>query len=484
MNTQVIRLFGLVTLLFAVLVGFTSRWSVFEAEALRDQDENKRVLLEQQQIRRGTVFAADGTVIARSVRRGRGNARIYLRRYPQGALFGHPIGYSFTELGQSEFEQFHDDELIGAEAEFASLLDELRGHRQEGDNIVSTLFPSAQQTAFEALGGQPGAVIAIEPQTGKVRAMISQPPYDPTDVPGHFAQLNRDESAPLLNRATQSGYPPGSTMKVVTATAALDSGKFTPSSVVNGDTGIPIDGVPLANSGGASFGPIDLTTALTNSVNTVWAQVAEAVGTETYYDYMDRYGFGEDPAIDLPDDELAPSGVYAEGRVIPESAPVDIGRVGIGQERLFVTPLQMATVVATVANGGERPRLTLWDRVVDPDGRVVKRFDPRTEEEVMSPETAATLNEMMQSVVNEGTGTAAALSGIDVAGKTGTAEVPGREACAGLPNQAWFIGFAPANDPQVAVAATIECTTGQGGTVAAPIAKAVMESVLAAQGNG
>ena len=482
MNSQVVRLFGLIVLLFAVLVGFTSRWSVFEAEALRDQDENKRVLLEQQQIRRGTIFAADGSVIARSRQRGKGEARIFVRRYPQGALFGHPIGYSFTELGQSAFERFHNDELIGEESEFTSLLDELRGHRQEGDDIVSTLFPSAQQTALDALGGQAGAVVALEPQTGKVRALVSQPPYDPTDVPGNFAQLNKDPEAPLLDRATQSGYPPGSTMKTVTATAALDSGKFTPDSVVNGDTGIPIDGVPLENSGGASFGPIDLTTALTNSVNTVWAQVAEAVGKDTMYEYMNRYGFGEDPPIDLPDDELAPSGVYENGRVISPAAPVDIGRVGIGQERLFVTPLQMAEVVATIANGGQRMRPQLWDRVVDPDGRVVKRMSPKVEAQVMSPETASTLNTMMQAVVNEGTGTAAALSGIDVAGKTGTAEVPGREACQGLPNQAWFVGFAPADDPQVAVAATIECTTGQGGTVAAPIAKAVMEAVLSAQG--
>jgi penicillin-binding protein A len=481
MNSQMVKLFGLIALLFAVLVGFTSYWSVFEAEALKEKRVNRRPLLEQQQIRRGTILAADGSVIARSVRRGRGDNLIYTRRYPQGSLFGHPIGYSFTEKGQSEFEKFHNDELIGEESEFSSLLDELRGHRQEGDNIVSTLIPSAQQTAFEALGGQPGAVVALEPQTGRVRALASVPPYDPNQVPDRFAQLNRDSGAPLLDRATQSGYPPGSTFKVVTATAALDTGEFTPDSVVNGDTGIEIDGVPLQNAGGASFGPIDLTTALTNSVNTVWAQVAEALGEETMYEYMDRFGFNRDPQIDLPDDELAPSGVYEGGELLSPDQPVDIGRVAIGQERLFVTPLQMAEVAAAVANRGDLMRPRLWDRVVDPDGRVVERMKPQTQSEVMSEETAATLNEMMQNVVNEGTGTAAALSGISVAGKTGTAEVPGREACAGLPNQAWFIGFAPAEDPQVAVAATVECTSGQGGTVAAPIAKAVMEAVLAAQ---
>jgi peptidoglycan glycosyltransferase len=481
MNSQVVKLFGLMTALFALLVGFTSYWSVFEAEALKENRVNRRPLLEQQQIRRGTIRAADGTVIARSVSRGSGDDLIYVRRYPQGGLFGHPIGYSFTEKGQSEFERFHNDELVGEESEFTSLLDELRGKRQEGDDIVSTLIPDAQRTAFEALGGQPGAVVAIEPQTGKIRALASVPPYDPRDIPGRFAQLNRDEGAPLLDRATQSGYPPGSAMKVVTATAALDSGEFTPASVVNGDTGIPIDGVPLANAGGASFGPVDLTTALTNSVNTVWAQVGEAVGAETMYEYMGRFGFNRDPEIDLPDDELVPSGVYESGDLLSLGQPVDIGRVAIGQERLFVTPLQMAEVVAAVANGGELMRPQLWDRVVDPDGRVVDRMDPKVQSEVMSAETAATLNEMMQNVVAEGTGTAAALSGISVAGKTGTAEVPGREACAGLPNQAWFIGFAPAEDPQVAVAATVECTSGQGGTVAAPIAKAVMESVLAFQ---
>ena len=153
-----------------------------------------------------------------------------------------------------------------------------------------------------------------------------------------------------------------------------------------------------------------------------------------------------------------------------------------GQERLLVTPMQMAEVAAAVANGGELMRPRLWDRVVDPDGRVVRRMEPESQSRVVSEETAAELNTMMQGVVNEGTGTQAALSGIEVAGKTGTAEVPGRENCDGLPNQAWFIGFAPASDPQIAVAATVECTSGQGGTVAAPIARAVIESVLATEG--
>lgn len=481
MNSQVVKLFGLLAVLFGVLVAFTSNWSVFDAEALQDKAANKRPLLEAQQIERGRILAADGSVIARSVARGRGDDLIYVRRYPQAALFGHPIGYSFVEQGEVELEKSHNDELVGEESEFTSILDELQGGRTEGDDVHTTLLPSAQQTALDALAGQPGSVVAVEPQTGKVRAMVSVPPYDPGRIPDALGRFNKEPSSPLLDRATQSGYQPGSAMKVVTATAALDSGEFTPGSVVNGDSGIPIDGVPLANSGGASFGPIDLTTALTNSVNTVWAQVAEELGTEVYFEYMDRFGFTRDPEIDLPDEGLFPSGVYDGADLLGPNDPIDIGRVAIGQERLLVTPLQMAEVAAAVANGGEMMRPQLWEKVVDPDGRVVRRMDPKVQAEVMEPETAETLNEMMQNVVNEGTGTAAALSGIEVAGKTGTAEVPGRESCGGLPNQAWFIGFAPATDPQVAVAATIECTSGQGGTVAAPIAKAVMESVLAAE---
>jgi penicillin-binding protein A len=477
-NAQVARLYGLIVLMFAVLIGFTSYWAVFDAEALKDKRVNRRPLLEELQVRRGTIFGDDGSVIARSTKEGKGASRFYTRHYPQGSLFGHPIGYSFLDRGQSGFERYHDNELVGNESEFSSILDQLQGHRQEGDNIVSSLDPAAQRVALDGLAGRAGAVVAIEPRTGKVRALVSQPPYDPNDVPNRFAQLNKDAAAPLLDRATQSGYAPGSTMKVVTTTAALDAGKLTPDSVINGSSPITIEGVPLSNSGGEQFGSISLTDALTNSVNTVFAQVGEKVGTATMYKYMDRFGFNSKPQIDLPSDELAISGVYDSGHLIGPGDPIDIGRVAIGQERLFVTPLQMAEVAATVGNGGELMRPQLWDRVVDPDGRTVKRMNPTVQSEVMKPETATQLNEMMQNVVNDGTAAGVFPSSLQVAGKTGTAELgTGRQACS-LPNQAWFIGFAPADDPKIAVAATIECTSSFGAEVAGPIARSVMETIL------
>jgi len=305
--------------------------------------------------------------------------------------------------------------------------------------------------------------------------MVSIPEYDPNQIPKHFAQFNRDQSAPLFNRATQAGYPPGSTMKVVTATAALDSGELNPNSTFSGRSPITIEGVPLSNSGGEQFGTIDMTTALTNSVNTWWAQAGEKIGKDTMFKYMDRYGFNAKPRLDYPSFQLAASGVYDGNKLLGPNDTIDIGRVAIGQERLRVTPLQMAEVAATVANKGELMEPRLWSKVIDPDGRETK-LDPARQSRVMSENTAAELNTMMQSVVNEGTGTAAAVSGIDVAGKTGTAEIS-----SGV-NDAWFIGFAPANDPQIAIACVVEHTSGFGGPTCGPIFKAVAEQIL--RGNG
>jgi len=199
--------------------------------------------------------------------------------------------------------------------------------------------------------------------------MVSIPEYDPNAVQNSrtFQRLNTETSAPLFNRATQAGYPPGSTMKVVTATAGLDSGILSPSSTFSGRSPIPIEGVPLSNSGGEQFGTIDMTTALTNSVNTWWAQAAEKIGKNTMFKYMDRYGFNAKPRLDYPSFQLAASGVYQGNRLLGPGDTIDIGRVGIGQERLRVTPLQMAEVAATVANKGELMEPRLWSKVTDPD---------------------------------------------------------------------------------------------------------------------
>lgn len=477
MNKSIYRLFALVLVMLGAVVGFTSYWSVVDAESLRDNPENRRLLLEEAQIRRGTITTADGEVVARSRSRGPGRQPFFERRYPAGDSFGHPLGYYFLERGRSGIELSLDDVLSGRKAEFVSILEQLEGRSREGSDVTLTIDAEAQRAAIQALGGQTGAVVAIAPQTGAVEVMVSNPPYDPNAVrdTDTFRALNRAADAPLVNRATQSGYAPGSTMKVVTAAAALDSGEFQPDSILDGDTGIPISGVPLENFGGQSFGETTLTDALTNSVNTVWAQVGEQLGTETMFEYMDRFGFSKRPPLDYPPHQMSASGVFDGRRLLDSGDSVDIGRVAIGQERLQVTPVQMAMVASAVANGGVLMKPEFVQSITDPDGRT-EEVEPEQESRVMSEQAASTLAEMMSNVVDEGTGTAAALAGINVAGKTGTAERDAGD------NQAWFVGFAPVDDPQVAIAVTVERTSGTGGEVAGPIARDVMEVLLAGSG--
>jgi peptidoglycan glycosyltransferase len=481
-NRQIVKLFAFIVVLFGVLVGFTSYWSVFDAEALKEEEANKRPLLEQQQIRRGRILAADGTVIAKSVGKGKGAEKRYVRRYPQGSLFGHPIGYSFVRQGDSEFEQFHNDELVGEDSEFSSILDELTGGTQEGNDIVTNIDAEAQRVALGDLQEAGfGAVVAIEPSTGAVKVMASNAPYDPNRVPYELSKLNRNEiETPLLNRATQGLYPPGSTFKVVTAAAGLESGTITPETTIDAPGTLEVEGTPLQNDFNEDFGPIALDTALTNSVNTWFGQLGQQVGQDELFETMEKFGFNSTPAIDLPDDEVYNSGVYEEGELLKRNDPVDLARLAIGQERLLATPLQIAEVAAAIANGGKLMKPQIWKRVIDPDGRVIDKLDPSVYSEPVSGETAEELTTAMEGVVSEGTGTNAAISGISVAGKTGTAETPGNEACGGgaEENQAWFMGFAPADDPQIAIVASVECTEQFGNDVAAPIFRDVAETIL------
>ncbi len=482
MNRQIVKLFGLVVALFAVLIGFTSYWSVFDAEALKEKEANKRPLFEQQQIERGRILAADGTVIARSVAKGQGSAKRYVRRYPEGSLYGHPIGYSFAREGDSEFEQFHNDELIGNESEFVSILDELRGFRQEGNDIVTNIDPTAQQVAMSGLEAAGfGAVVAIEPSSGRVKVLASNPSFDPNQIPYELDELNANEiESPLFNRATQGQYPPGSTFKVVTAAAGLDSGEITPETPIDAPGTLEVEGTPLENDFGEDFFGATLDTALTNSVNTWFGQLGQQLGNDTMFEYMERFGFNSKPPIDLPADAVSASGVFSEEELLGRNDPVDLARVAIGQERLAVTPLQMAMVASAVANEGRLMKPQIWSRVVDPDGRVTERLDPAQYSQPIDEQTAAELTTAMEGVVSEGTGTNAAIPGVAVAGKTGTAETPGNIACGGGAdeNQAWFIGFAPADDPQIAIAASVECTEQFGNDVAAPIFREVAETIL------
>jgi peptidoglycan glycosyltransferase len=480
-NQPILRLFGLVVVMFALLVAFTSRWTIFDAASLRDNPLNARALLQQQRIERGSILAANGSVLARSVRvaGSSGSESIFERTYPTGEEFAHAIGYYYITLGRTGLESFRNNVLNGQrEAGLQTILDQLQGSKRRGDEVITTLNPGAQQVANSALAGHEGAVVALDPRTGAVLVMASAPSFDPNALRSqrsseHLARTS--PGRPLVNRATQFGYAPGSSFKVVTATAAIDTGAFTPESTVNGRDNVPISGVPLQNDNNASFGSITLTEALAKSVNTVWAQVAERLGAQTMARYMNRFGFDHKPQLDYPADEMSSSGEYEGTRLIsPTSHLVDVGRMGIGQDKLGVTPLQMAEVAAAVANGGRLMAPHLTDRVLEPDGRTVLRVAPRVQSVVMKPSTAAAVTSMMVAVVNEGTGTSAQIPGVQVAGKTGTAETQIGTAI----NNVWFIAFAPAAAPRVAIAVTLRGVPGFGGAFAAPVARQVLERLL------
>ena len=480
MNQPIARLFVVVLVLFAVLIGFTSRWSVFEASALRANPDNKRPGLEDQYVARGAIVDAEGTAIARSVRQPGGR---YTRSYPFGPLFAAPIGFYDPANGATELELSRNGVLAGAPAQQSSILDQLSGRPTTGDEVVTTLDKHAQQLAYQALAGRDGAVVAMVPSTGAIKVMAASPSFDPNQVADRaaFNRLNHDPAAPLVNRATASQYAPGSTFKVVTAIAAIDTGRYTPASIVNGNSPIVVSGQPLSNDSGTSYGPVSLSDALTNSINTVWAQVALKVGASTLQNYMDRLGFYRAPPIDLPGDELAVSGVRYPGRpgYLQLASGADIGRVGIGEGGLEVTPLQMVMVASAVANGGRLMVPHLTREIVNADGQVVQTVTPELYSDVMRPSTAQEVGGMMENVVRDGTGTAAALAGITVAGKTGTAQD-----CTSLAvcdtSQVWFIAYAPVENPQIAIAVTIAHQVGFGGSIAAPIARQVLQALLGA----
>jgi penicillin-binding protein A len=478
-NKPIGRLFLVSMLMFGALLVATSWWTVLRADSLNNDhpDLNKRSLLRSLKIRRGTIRAADGTAIARSIR---GRDGVYRRTYPTGNVFGHPVGYSYVTIGQTELEAFYDDELTGEEDALTTTVDQLLGKRREGKNLITSLDPDAQRIAEEGIlrAGQSGAAVALDPRTGAIKAMASVPSYDPNEVrdPKALRAANKDETnKPLVNRAVQFGYAPGSTFKVVTATAALDSGKFQPGSTVDGTNDVKISGVPLSNDFNESFGQIDLTTALAKSVNTAWAQVGEQLGKPTMREYMRRFGFERKPQLDYPRNAMSASGEYRNGRLIPATSRfVDVGRMAIGQDKLSVVPLQMAQVAAAVANGGKLMKPHIVSRVVDRDGRTTDRIEPEVQSEVMKPSTAAAVRDMMVAVVERGTGGQAKIPGVQVAGKTGTAETQiGTKI-----NDVWFIAFAPAEAPRVAVAVTVAQAPGFGGDIAAPIARDIMEELL------
>jgi penicillin-binding protein A len=490
-NRQIAQLSILALAMIAALIVGTTYWQTWAAAGLADRQDNAIKLVAQFSIKRGLIRAADGEILATNrKKKTKSGQTVYFRRYPQGGLFAHAVGYSTVSRARTGLEASENDYLTGSNTNLKTILDktltQLRGATIKGNNLWLTLKPRAQRVAMAQLAGQCGAAVALDTRTGAVQVMASQPTFNPNLVESNFNSILR-AGAPcrpasrLENRATAGLFTPGSSFKVVTSTAALDSGRYTINSSFN-DPGYCIEyGKQVHNFADQGqverFGTVSFLTALEHSINAVFCDIGKAIGARSVLNAAKRFGFYKDPPLETPSNERSPSGLFDHGKLFdPKHAEtqVDPGRLAFGQERMLVTPLQMAMVAAGVANNGVVMRPYLVQRVTAPDGSVVTRTKPHKYKRAMKPGTAAALNQMMQAVVTGGTGTAAQIPGIKVAGKTGTAET----GATGTPNTTWFIAFAPANAPRVAVAVVLQNQTGAGGTTAAPIAKAIMESLL------
>jgi len=484
-NAPLRRLSVLVTALFLVLMLAATWIQSIDAGRLRADARNSRTLYAELGRERGPILVG-GEAVASSTPVE--DAYRYQRVYADGRLYAHATGVYSVITQPTGLEGARNDLLSGTSDQlfYRRLSDLLTGREPAGAVVETTLDADVQRAAAEALGDQRGAVVALDPRTGDVLAMVSSPSYDPDELATHDRDaaaaarqaLLADEGDPLVNRAIAGDlYPPGSVFKIVTAAAALESGEFTPDGLVPGPAvlDLPQTDTGLPNSNGRSCGEGDqvtLTDALRISCNTAFGWLGMELGGDALREQAAAFGFGEPLSVPL---RVTPSTVPAE------MSPPQLAQAGIGQFDVRVTPMQVAMVSAAVANDGVLVKPNLVRSVRGEDLEVIEQPEPVELGRAVSADTAAQLTAMMETVVERGTGTAAQIDGVAVAGKSGTAQHgvdPGAE-----PPHAWFTAFAPADDPQVAVAVVVEeggaaGDEASGGRTAAPIARRVIQAAL------
>ena len=487
MNRPLRRVAAACVVLFALLM-INANWvQVVKAGAYRDDPRNSRVLLRNYEQERGAIAVVqpDGSgraAIAESVRTD--GPLTWLRTYPGGRTYAHVTGYYSLIFGRTGLERSANEVLSGEDDRFfvRRLSDSITGREPQGGNIITTIDPAAQEVAYEALGDNRGAVVALDPRTGAVLAMVSRPSFDPAllssfepaEIREYYEELTSEETDPLLNRVISKTYPPGSTFKVITAAAALSSGDVTTETQIPSprELDLPQTTATLRNFGGSSCGgeTITLEEALRISCNTAFGSLGLSLGDDVIREQAQDFGFGES---ELRVPTSVATSVFPEDADAPQTA-----QSAIGQYDVRATPLQMAMVAAGIANDGEVMEPYLVREVEAPDLSRLDLVDPSVYRRAVDEDVAAALTQMMVSVVEDGSGSRAQIPDIEVAGKTGTAQH-----AEGRAPHAWFIGFAPADDPQVAVAVVVEDggnlgSEATGGALSAPIARRVMSAVL------
>lgn len=482
---------GCLVLLLALLANVTylQYWKAGELNSLADHPDNRRVLNEEFSRPRGAILVGTKAIAESNPTK---DGFKYQRTYPTPLRYAHITGFFSRDAGVGGIEATENSVLSGDDAKLfvRRIIDMVGNQTPEGGSVRLTINAAAQKAAYEgmrALGERTqGAVVAIQPSTGKILAMVSSPTYDPNRLATHDfgAALKakkgylEDKLNPLNNRAIEETLPPGSSFKLVTAAAALESGKYEPDTLVPGGASLdlPLTKKNLPNENGRSCGgdKITFTQALMVSCNVAFGSVGMKIGDQALRRQAEKFGFGQRYFTDLDDDLTR----QAVSRFPAKLDAPTTAYSAIGQYDVAATPLQMAMVAAAIANNGQVMRPYLVDEIRTRDLDVIDRTEPQTLDEAVSPATAKKLTQMMVAVVDGGTGRTAQIPGVQVAGKTGTAQsAPDR------PPYAWFVSFAPADNPQVAVAVLVQdagvardAISGSG--LAAPIARSVMEAVM------
>ncbi len=465
---------------FGVLLMLVSWFQVFGAERLKNDPRNPRPILTERGKERGLIVTIDGTVVARSIPEDKG--RSFMRVYPEGGAFVHSVGYASFLVGDTGLEAAYASDLRSRrDLTISDLVAAILGRDLRPKSIEITIDADLQRAALEAMGDQRGAVIALNPSTGAVLALVSTPTFDPNPLLGSKAAeswdaLLNDPGQPLFDRATRELYAPGSTFKTVVVATALDTGLAGPETEFPnvGEFALPNSTATISNFGGGLCGPgetVTLLTAFVRSCNTVFADLALRLGADEIALTAEALGFNRE--LDFVWD--VPKANWPTGALVED--PAALAQSGIGERDVRATPLHMAMVAAAVANHGVVANPYLVARILDADGHTIESTEPTEVGRAMASSTASVLAEMMERVVTEGTGRRAAVPGIRVAGKTGTAT--GR----GSFSNVWFIGFAPVENPSIALAVFVEGSpisgeSATGGSVAAPIAARIISAWL------
>ncbi|MVX62961.1 penicillin-binding protein 2 [Clostridium chromiireducens] len=473
--------------LFVALISYIAYFQVFSAPNIADQQGNQRLWARRNEVLRGTIYDKNKNPLTTSARV---DALTQKRTYVNGDLYVHALGYVDPRYGLTGLEASYDTELtsynkitnnfmnLTKDFSIAKLKEMFESRKEDevkiGNGVITTLDPNLQKAAYDALGDNRGAVVALNPKTGEVLAMISKPTYNPNDLEKSMKAANEGtaDNSPLINRATSGLYPPGSTFKTVTLTSALDNIQGVTNRTFQDDGKIVFNSKQsLSNANGAVYGTLDLREALKVSSNVVFGTLAMELGNEKLKTTAESYGFNN--SIEAEGFNIAKS----QFPTLKAAEVGSIAQTGIGQSSILATPIEMALISSTIANNGKMMQPTLVSKIVDKDGNVVKSIDSKVYKQVLSPTNAAIIKDYMKYLVDSKVNSSwTYFQGTEAAGKTGTADYI-------LPNgqnatpHSWFIGFAPASNPKIAVAVIVE-NGGYGSIAAAQVAGRVIKTAI------